>query len=1155
MRRLSLLLLACLMLGSAWAERISVNTAQQVAANVAASLNPSNLKSGNSLKLVYAAPAQQTSGLRNAGESDYFIFNVGDDGGFIIVSGEDRVRPVLGYSAEGGIDWDKAPANMKAWLEMYQSEISWAVSQGLAAPTEVQNEWQEWLGGTKSMANQGVLLETAKWGQGDPYNRMTPEINGQHTLTGCVATAQAIVMKYYEYPERAIGGVSSYQGHEITYDDYDWENMLPDYNGNYTSEQGDAVAKLMWHCGANLRMNYGTEASGTSTSLVTLSLRNVFGYSQSVQYVEKLAYRWDDWKNLIIKELSEERPVILSGTDSEQGGHAFVCDGYMSEYTFHINWGWGGSANGYFLLTTLDDNGDGAGFAAADYGAIIGIQPEGGEPAVIAPFVTDMKYNGTTNPLPQNLNIHVYWRYSGVQAISYQSGLGVVNEAGEIIQTPSHSYGSNIEEYGGWFFGDTDYDINLATYPLEEGNRIVMLYSLDEGNTWKVMPVGAESPLGLDNNGLIEQGPDEPGEQETPVNFSTYWDHLNGGIFETVEEGTTASYKNTQGVSFSITGLKSDAYLCIIPKHSSTWINALDIYYGDDYSITEEGKGTIAEEENDCYWIPVPLNKIEDGAFAVYLKLITKQPGTFEYSYKLCSKDKETQLAIMEGMSLTFVGDQSYTFDPDPITGERGKPVQFKWIPNIDPALTGKTATVTFWLQGMSSENTTLIYNAANGEETEAVYENDETNLRATVEIANFQNTAYSFTLTTTGTPPANQGQSIYVDDLKVGDDYISLQRDVAEIKLTTPSEPKSITWTFTPEEGLKFPGGGEEWIYLTPTQIPEEYLGKKPKISLNIEGSKADEVKVSYVGSDYTYHELEVTPHPKWPNENQCVTTPYEFEPLTEDQYYIIAFRYTGEFYGGLPEEGDIQLESVTVDGVETTFDHNAGIKYTVTEPEEAIEVKGGESGEMKYDESHKGKTVNIHSDGIYVIDVENASIGTLNIQPGGQIKVLKPLEVTNLTVSHPVPTDEWNTFCVPQSDSNIQLGDGSGIPSGIEMRYGYNSPDMQFWETSEEAAWEPGMAILIAQETSSGNIGFHNTKRPFTIPACSNSVSAGNADKGNWFCLKANPLWENLQINGRAYVLNADENSFELKESPVIPPFQAYMTQVSDLEYFAEK
>lgn len=1188
MRRLSLLLLACLTLGIAWAERVSVNTAQQVAANVAAGLSPSNLRSSSDLKLVYAAPAKQQSGLRAAGnESDYYIFNVGTGDGFIIVAGEDRVRPVLGYSAEGEVDMEKMPDNMKGWLEMYQKEISWAVAQNISASGEIQGEWQGLLNGTTQLRAEDPQLQTAHWAQGEPFNRLTPEIEGEQAVTGCVATAQAIVMYYYKYPNAPLVSSSENTATVAIYDAvetspgwykqvlrsetpwsaplsdrYDWDDMLFEYDNNVEyGQEGDAVAKLMKDCGINVAMEYSvliypdgdkSYSSGASTNLVAASLKNVFGYSQSVQYVEKQAYRWANWTALIKKEIDEKRPVILNGTDPDKGGHAFVCDGYSPENYFHVNWGWGNSF-GYYLLSALDDDGDGNGFNEENYGAIIGIQPEGGEPAKIEPFVTEMTYDGDINPLPTDLSVHIAWRYSGAQAISYWDGLGIVDNNGNVIQNPTDYNRHNYEAIGGWYYGDDNFSITLNSM-LSEDQRIAMVYSTDEGQTWQVMPVGAEVPLGLNNEGLIEQGPDDPGDQEAPVNFSTYWDHFDGSFLEcTAPADGTGSSMNTKGISFSIVGLTSDAYLCIAPKEASEWTSSLNIYYGEENSLEDDGQGIIAAVEDNKYWIPVSLAEVEanDNAIVVYLKMISSQAGTMNYDLQLYSEDKETPLASIDNKSLTFLGDQTYVFAPDPIVGEVNKPISFTWTPiNVVPALSGKSATVLFRFQNMSSANTKLTY-TVDGKEMEAVCEDVNGYLNATVEIASLESVEYKFTLETSVATQGTQLNSVYVSNIKVGENSIPLKVSVTRITVTAPVEAKPITWTFTPEDGLNFPAGGEGWFYLDATDIPTEYIGQAPTISLEIEGLLSDEVAIDYVkfGDDgsVTYVPLVTIPHPDFPTSNVCATQPATLEALG-DGSYTFAMRYEGNM-DKLPVSCYIRIESVSIGGMEIPSNFKE-YNYTITAPDLPIEVSGKE---VFYEESHKGKVVNVYSDGIYIVNEPNASIKELRIQPGGQVSLLQGLEVGKLSISHRIPANAWTTFGVPESTQNIILGDGTDdiLTSGVmASRMGYKNANDQEWTTSFEADLPVATAILLAQSAETESyIGFHNRQfyndnaEPLVLPSRLNTTSPGNKVDGNYFEFVANPLWENLTINGRAYVLNEATNSFELQESPTIPPFQAYM------------
>lgn len=353
------MLILCLSATMVWAERIDVSTARKVAENVANA--GSGLRSAGDLSLVYAAaPGKSGSALRSGtvdGAADYFVFNVSGNKGFVIVSGEDRALPVFGYSDEGAFDPDNLPDNLRYMLAYYQNQITWLERSGIEVTADIQAEWSHYLNGTNFRSTaQEVVLETAEWDQGKPYNGMTPLVSGEHALTGCVATAQAIIMRYHQYPVRAIGGVSSYDGVSTTYDDYDWANMPLTYpRDGYGDARDNAVAKLMWHCGANVEMSYGLSASGASMKLPAKSYVEVFGYSPAIRYLKKETYRWEEWKEMIRKELDAGYPLSYGG-QSSGGGHAFVCDGYDAQGFFHINWGWGGYSNGFFALSVLDSN-------------------------------------------------------------------------------------------------------------------------------------------------------------------------------------------------------------------------------------------------------------------------------------------------------------------------------------------------------------------------------------------------------------------------------------------------------------------------------------------------------------------------------------------------------------------------------------------------------------------------------------------------------------------------------------------------------------------------------------------------------------------------------------------------------------------------------
>lgn len=253
--RKSLLLLSvfCLSIVSAWAERIDLSTARKVAESVAK--GSSALRSSGDLSLVYmAVPGQSGAALRSGvmtDTADYFVFNFPGNNGFTIVAGDDRVHPILGYSLERQFNPENLPENLSAHLEYYQDQITWAEKQNIEPSADVSAEWNRYLDGTALRSGGGVSLETAKWDQASPYNAMCPTINGQRALTGCGATATAIIMRYHQWPLGTQKGVfvhplasehPEWRCEPLNYSSgYNWNSMPLTITGNNAPE----IAKLM----------------------------------------------------------------------------------------------------------------------------------------------------------------------------------------------------------------------------------------------------------------------------------------------------------------------------------------------------------------------------------------------------------------------------------------------------------------------------------------------------------------------------------------------------------------------------------------------------------------------------------------------------------------------------------------------------------------------------------------------------------------------------------------------------------------------------------------------------------------------------------------------------------------------------------------------
>ena len=309
-----------------------------------------------------------------------FVFNSTDEG-FVLVSAEDNARAVLGYSDEGTFDANNIPENMQFWLKMYADEMRSATeAKGKMNRREIRGERLEAKGKVnrreaveESYPTISPILGETVWGQGKPFNNKCPQINGERTVTGCVATAMSQIMYAHKYPTQGTGShsyttetkklkVSANFGNTT----YDWDNMIPDYNKSYTSTQADAVATLMFHAGVAADMDYTVDGSGAVSSIALAAMTEYFGYNKSINILPKDFMKEEDLLQVIATDLQAGRPVYVSGSTVNQEGHAFVCDGMQSDGYLHINWGWNGVANGYFVLSALAPEVQGTGGSASN---------------------------------------------------------------------------------------------------------------------------------------------------------------------------------------------------------------------------------------------------------------------------------------------------------------------------------------------------------------------------------------------------------------------------------------------------------------------------------------------------------------------------------------------------------------------------------------------------------------------------------------------------------------------------------------------------------------------------------------------------------------------------------------------------------------------
>ena len=343
--------------------------AQQKAATLGASISEQNIQQARARSRGGVTPQQTTP---------YYIFNFNDSTGYAIVGGDDRMPAIVGYSDKGTLNPDSLPVNLKGFLAAYKATVESVEEGDTAAVKNVKAAMKREAGSYTPIA---PLLGGIEWSQNAPFNNLCPKYDGKHNaVTGCVATAMAQIMRYWKYPSSLLEGIPAYVSHSynIPIDSipngigYDWDNMPEKYNGDFTNNQAFAVATLMQHIGASVKMDYGPGSYASDEDVIP-ALTHYFGYDKDIiKKLDRTNFEWEDWNKILQDELGKKRPMYYSGYTFFEG-HAFVCDGMDSDGYYHINWGWGAD-NGYFDITILSP---GDNFIRYNRGniAILGIVP------------------------------------------------------------------------------------------------------------------------------------------------------------------------------------------------------------------------------------------------------------------------------------------------------------------------------------------------------------------------------------------------------------------------------------------------------------------------------------------------------------------------------------------------------------------------------------------------------------------------------------------------------------------------------------------------------------------------------------------------------------------------------------------------------------
>lgn len=359
MKKLLLLLSISLFCISANAEQIT----ESQAAEIAKKYMPQLSSRKSALKAI--------TNSAKANVADYYVFNAGNDKGFVIVSGDDSLTELIGYSDSGSFSTDNMPDNLKNWLATY-SEYVESVRSGEAAKIKKQ---------VKASATPVVdAFVESKWNQGYPYSLLCPYVTTyrDYCPTGCVATAMAQIFYYHKWPEQGQGknAYMSQTMHNVDFSKsvYDWGNMIDDYTqyrkpdgtveNEFTDAQANAVAKLMYDCGVSVNMSYAMSASGAMDYDIFKAAAENFKYKSNFFY--RNATMGNEFLNLIKEEMDNKRPVLFCGQGSA-GGHAYVIDGYDSNDFVHVNWGWGGLSDGFYNMDLMNPDALGTGGGAGGF--------------------------------------------------------------------------------------------------------------------------------------------------------------------------------------------------------------------------------------------------------------------------------------------------------------------------------------------------------------------------------------------------------------------------------------------------------------------------------------------------------------------------------------------------------------------------------------------------------------------------------------------------------------------------------------------------------------------------------------------------------------------------------------------------------------------
>lgn len=642
MRRSIITMLVLMLSIMAWAAPRTAEQAKKIAAEQARKLG---ITVNEPMLLQKASPKRGKVPVGSTPvESYYYVFNNNGDNGFTIVSGDDLMPEIVGYSDKGTFSEENMPDNLKAFLKAYCATLEKVVAGDKTAIDNVQ----ELAAMHASDADPSVivepLLQAIEWNQGEPYNNDCPLYDGMHrAVTGCVATAIAQIMAYYKYPDALQKDIPAYndgygnpiEGVKAAGRTYDWGHMRDEYNEVFSNVEAAAVARLMSDVGRSVNMTYGSE-SGAITIAPASALPDYFGYDPDfIQYIQRAQVSLAKWIEIIKHELNEARPVYYGGL-SEGGGHAFVCDGYDSADFFHINWGWGGYCNGYFDISVLNpQSNSGAGASSTTDGydmgmvVVVGIRPD--------------------NEVADD----VQWKLPSMYVTAEEDAVPTIKTDTRSSALDKFVVDTGWEMYN-WSTNDFNGEIGIAAMN-EKGELDIicsqkvafeMNYGFSTELMQKYLPIEYAFPVGFTRLVAVEKP--EGGE----------WTLMNDAIYYSIPLAATEtklSFTEDKTLTVAITNDKMDADNTSIDLDIANK-SGLDFYGRLYVFVTQEP--TAPEDLPDDYSAYLPLGLDNGGSIKKSVTLPVYDPSKTYYVYifddmanLLCSKE----MAVNPGTKPMFV--------------------------------------------------------------------------------------------------------------------------------------------------------------------------------------------------------------------------------------------------------------------------------------------------------------------------------------------------------------------------------------------------------------------------------------------------------------------------------------------------------------------